>query len=193
MIYVVFGVPGVGKSAVIDKVIEKTGIKRVNWGDLTEEFLVKTGKVKSRDEMRKLSLKEQAPVQKEVAEKITKMAEELEKDGKDLLIETHAAIKIPQGYWPGLNFDVFQHIKPDIFIVIETSAKNIFSRRQNDPTRERKDDITLEAVEEHLRITREMAATYAVLTAGTAFFVENKEGDVDYAVGKICEMMGKSK
>lgn len=191
MIYVIFGVPGVGKSAVIHKVVENTDIEWVNWGDMTADILVKTDKVGSRDDMRKLSLEDQRPAQEEVAERIVKMSGDLKKEGKDLLIETHAAIKTPQGYWPGLNFDVFQKIRPDIFITLEASAENIFSRRKNDKTRDRTDDLTLESVKEHIRISREMAAVYAVLTAGTAFFVENKEGDVDYAVGKIVGLMGR--
>ncbi|KKQ34829.1 MAG: Adenylate kinase [candidate division WS6 bacterium GW2011_GWA2_37_6] len=193
MIYVVFGVPGVGKTAVVDKVIEQTGIKHVIWGDLTEEYMVKNKMIEDRDEMRKLDIRQQRPIQIEVAEEIVKMSKgsEGQNTDTDILIETHAAIKTPQGYWPGMNFDVFTKIKPDIFIVIEAAAKNILSRRQKDETRERKDDLNLQAVEDHLQITRDMASTFAVLTGGTVFYVENKEGDVGYAVGKIVEMMGK--
>jgi adenylate kinase len=185
MIYIVMGIPGVGKSAVIDKVVEKTGIKRIVWGDLTEKQLVKRGLAKSRDEMRKLSIAKQAEVQEQVARQIAVMVDEY----SDLLIETHVVIKTPEGYWPGLNFDILQKFDANAFIVVEASAKNIMSRRNSDPSRDRKDDLTLEEIEEHIRITREMASTFAVLSGGTVVFVENRQGDLDYAVGKIAKLI----
>jgi len=187
MIYVIFGVPGVGKTLVINGVIEKTGIELVNWGDLTEEIAKAQGLVEERDDIRKMSFKKQLPIQEKVAQRIIEIARHQE----NLLIETHAAVKTPQGFWAGLNYDSIRKIMPDTFIALETSAENIMSRRKNDKTRERKDDHTLEEVQTHIRITREMASTFAVLSAGTVFFVENKEGDVDYAVGRIVEMMEK--
>jgi adenylate kinase len=187
MKYIIIGIPGVGKSAVIEKVIEKTGIKRVNWGDMMADYLVEKKIVKDRDEMRKLSIREQSKYQKIVAGDVTKLTMENE----DLFIETHAVIKTPRGYWPGLSYEIIKQIDPDVFIVIEADAKDIMSRRMNDKTRVRKDDLTLEDIEEHIRITREMVTTYTILSSGTACFVENKEGDVDYAVGKILALMGR--
>ncbi|MBN1331933.1 adenylate kinase [Candidatus Dojkabacteria bacterium] len=189
MKYVIFGVPGVGKTAVIEKVIASTGIIRINWGDLTEEIMREQGLIKNRDEMRKLNLRSQRPVQEQVVKKIL----DIGKESGDLLIETHAAMKTPQGYWPGLNFDSLRQLDPDTFVAIETSAENIFSRREKDTTRDRKDDLSIEDLEEHIRVTRILASTFAVLTGGTAYFVENKEGDIDYAAGRIIELIERGR
>lgn len=189
MRYVIFGIPGVGKTAVIDKIVEKTGIERINWGDLTEEIMREQGLVERRDQMRQLPINKQAPVQKVVADRVAQIAGEKE----DILIETHAALKTPYGFWPGFNFDTLRKIMPDMFIAMEAPAEKILERREKDKTRTRKDDKDTEEVKESLEITRTMARSYAIMTGGTVIFVENKEGDLDYAVDHITEFIEKGR
>ena len=189
MKYVVFGVPGVGKTSVIKKVIERTTIKHIHWGDLSFEIAKEKGMAGDRDELRTLSIEEQNEVKIAVEEKIA----EITANEKDSLIETHAAVKTPQGYMPGFSINTINKIKPDVFIVVEAEPEFVFQRRLLDDSRWRKDDTTLAAVEESLRVTRNMAMTNAVLAVGTVVFIENKEGDLDYAVDRIVELIEKGK
>ncbi|MBD3279914.1 adenylate kinase [Candidatus Dojkabacteria bacterium] len=185
MKYVVFGVPGVGKTSVIKGVTEKTAINHIHWGDLSFEIAQEKGFVQDRDEVRRLNLEKQYEVKVAVGERIAEMTN----DGKDALIETHAAVKTPQGYMPGFSINTINRVKPDTFIVIEADPEFVFQRRLMDSTRWRKDDTSLSDVEESIRVTRNMAMTNAVLAVGTVVFIENKEGDLDYAVNRIVELI----
>jgi len=90
---------------------------------------------------------------------------------------------------PGLDLRTIKALDPDVFVVIESSPELVFQRRLLDESRVRKDDLTIDDVKESLRVTRQMAMTYSVLASGTVVFVDNKEGDVDYAVNKIVELI----
>lgn len=190
MKYVVFGVPGVGKTSVIKSVVEKTGVKRVHWGDLSREIATEQGLIKDIDELRKLELNAQLKVKELVVNKIIAEAYSAE---NDIMIETHAAIKTPQGFLPGLEMKTIQQLDPDVFVVIEAKPELVFQRRLLDEARTRKDDLTIDEVEESLRVTRQMAMTYAVLASGTVLFVENKEGDLEHAVDKVTELIQKGR
>ncbi len=185
MKYIVFGIPGVGKTSVISSVVEKTAIKHIHWGDLSKEVATKKGLIHDVDELRRLDLNTQIEVKKEVVQEIINSAN----SGSDVLIETHAAIKTPQGFMPGLDLRTIKALDPDVFVVIESSPELVFQRRLLDESRVRKDDLTIDDVKESLRVTRQMAMTYSVLASGTVVFVDNKEGDVDYAVNKIVELI----
>ena len=185
MKYIVFGLPGVGKTSVINKVIEKTNIHHIHWGDLTMELALKRGFIKNRDEIRNLNIEEQ----KEIRRGVTKQIYEISLEHPNVLIETHAAVKTPQGYWPGLSLLTLQRFKPDVFIVLSAEPEFIFERRLKDTSRWRRDEVTIQSIKKALDITRQMAINYAVLVSGTFIEVENKQGDIDYAVNIISELI----
>lgn len=184
MKYVIMGLPGVGKTSVVKEVLNKTNLKHLHWGNLSEKVAKEMGVIKNIDELRNSDPQKQIDVRNEVVKEILEVA----RNG-DILIETHAALKGPHGYFPGLTQEIIKEINPDVFIVVEAGAEFIMKRRKGDKTRERKDDITLWDVEESIFVTRSMVSTYAVLAEGTVFFVENKEGDLDYAVNRIVELV----
>lgn len=190
MKYIVFGVPGVGKTSVMKGVVEKTGINRVHWGDLSKDIAVANNLINDIDELRKLDLESQLKVKEMV---VNRILEESSSASGDMVIETHAAIKTPQGFLPGLEMRTIQRLDPDVFIVVEAKPELVFQRRLLDETRTRKDDLTIDEVEESLRVTRQMAMTYSVLASGTVLFVENKEGDLDYAIGRVTELIEKGR
>ncbi len=185
MKYVIFGVPGVGKTSVVNGVLERTGIEHIHWGDLTMDVALEKGLIKDRDEIRKLNIEQQKDIRKEVSQKIF----EISQNHDDVLVETHAAVKTPQGYWPGLSLPTLERFAPDVFIVLNAKPEIVFERRLKDTSRWRKDEVTIENVKEAMSITRQMVINYAVLTSGTFIEVENKQGDLEHAVGIISELV----
>ncbi len=186
MKYVVLGIPGVGKTSVVKGVIDKTGVNHIHWGNLSKKIAMEQGLIENIDELRKLDVDLQRKIKMEVSKEIEKL---VKKSSKDILIETHAAIQTTQGYMPGFTLDEIQRVRPDVFLVIEASPEMIFQRRLKDGSRWRKDDLTILDVKDSLAVTRQMAMTFAVLATATVYFVENKEGDLDYAVHKIVELI----
>jgi len=185
MRYIIFGNPGVGKTSVVNGVLKKTGVTHIHWGDLSFEVAKEKELITDKDELRHLDLHTQQEVRKEVTKKILATSEQNE----NILIETHAAVKTPQGYWPGLSRQTLENLEIDVFIVLSAKPEHIFERRLKDTTRERKDELTIEAVEDALNITNQMAITYAVLSGGTFIEIENKEGDLDYSVNMISKLI----
>jgi len=110
------GIPGVGKTTLLAKVVEiiKSHDKSVNvlsFGTMMFEIAKENG-LKERDELRKLPLKEQQNLQKIVAEKIAAQTDEL------VIIDTHAFIHSPEGYYPGLPEHVLKIIKPTNLVLL---------------------------------------------------------------------------
>lgn len=189
MIAVAFGIPGVGKSSITKPVVEKLGIERIHWGHIAFEIAKEKNIVDNIDMLRRQNLNIQKEIQ---SESVDRIVEQISKNpDRNYLIETHAALKTPQGYLGGLNQDSIEKIKPEVIIVYEAEPGHVYHRRMVDPTRDRSDDTTIDEVKLNLDITRHYAANFAVLAAGTLFIITNKEGDLDYAVGRTTEALGK--
>jgi adenylate kinase len=181
------GIPGVGKTTLLAKVVEiiKSHDKSVNvlsFGTLMFEIAKKNG-LKERDELRKLPLKEQQNLQKIVAEKIAAQNDEL------VIIDTHAFINSPEGYYPGLPEHVLKIIKPTNFVSVSAKPEEIYNRRMKDDTRNR-DNITLINIKKELEYQTGMISACAVITGSPVRHILNDEGKVDEAVDKIITSIG---
>jgi adenylate kinase len=187
MIAVVFGIQGVGKSAVLGRLQEKTSVERIYWGGVTTELAIKEGLIKNVDEIRKLNVPTQKRLQVAAADIVLKQIDA--NKGKNIIVETHAALKTPQGFMPGFTQEILNKIKPDVFIVLEAHPENIYQRRVNDPTRVRDHDKSVVEIDVNLRATRWFASVYSVLSDGTLYILENKQDDLDFAVDKIIELL----
>lgn len=182
MLCVVLGIPGVGKTTVLNAAAEKTEMKRLNFGNYMFDVASAKGLVEDRDDMRKLPREDQIMLQEAAAEKINADS----RDGMCIL-DTHASIKTPKGYMPGLPEHVLRKLGPDAFVLVECDAQDIYNRRNRDASRVRDDD-TMEAIEEHQMINRCFAATYAELTNSTLLIVKNEEGKVEASGEKIAKV-----
>ncbi|MEM4069670.1 MAG: AAA family ATPase, partial [Thermoplasmata archaeon] len=80
---VVTGVPGVGKSTIMDGVAKNIDYKIVNFGDIMLEKAREIG-VKNRDEIRKLTVDKQRELQRLAGEYIGKM--------DNVIVDTHMSI-----------------------------------------------------------------------------------------------------
>ena len=185
---VILGIPGVGKSSVVDGVITSINIKidKIRWGDLVFEIAEQEGLVHDRDDIRKLSKSVQNKLQVKVVNKINELS-----SNANVIIETHSAIKTPSGFLPGLTLDFLKQLNPSLFVVIEAKAENIFKRRKLDSSRKRDDDKDIEEIQLHLDLTRQFASSFSVITGANLLIVENKEGEIDYAVKELTDVIDK--
>lgn len=178
---IITGVPGVGKSTVIDAAQKAKGYKVVVFG--TEMFHVAEAKglVKTRDEMRRLDTAIQREIQETAAHSIAAMG--------DVIVDTHCTIKTPKGYLPGIPAWVAQALRPKQFILVEAAPEEIVRRRTNDASRTRDADTVVE-VDLHQRVNRMAAMTVATLTGATVAIVTNADGKVDQTRDQVIRILG---
>ncbi len=184
---VIVGIPGVGKTTVVDKVkdtLRSKGVRTeyVVFGSVMMKEAEKIG-VKDRDDMRKLSVTEQRKLQVAASSEIGKMNSDV------LLVDTHLFIKTEEGYWPGLPHNVAAELAPTHIILIEASPAEILGRRAKDTTR-RRDTVNEKDILEELTIAKNMTSTLAVLTGAAIMYVQNTEGKADDAASKVVSAIG---
>ena len=181
------GIPGVGKTTLLTKIVEilknhKKNVHMVSYGTLMFE-VAKENDLTNRDELRRLPVSEQQRLQKAAAEKIASHTEEI------IIIDTHAFINSPEGYYPGLPEHVLKIIQPTNFVSVSAKPEEIYNRRMKDTTRNR-DKITLANIKKELDIQSGMISACAVITGAPVRHVLNGEGKVDEAAGKIINAIG---
>ncbi|MFQ6135324.1 MAG: adenylate kinase [Nitrososphaerales archaeon] len=184
---VIVGIPGVGKTTVVDKVqdtLRSKGVRTeyVVFGSVMMKEAEKIG-VKDRDDMRKLPVAQQRKLQVAASLEIAKMSSDV------LLVDTHLFIKTKDGYWPGLPHDVATALSPTHIILIEATPAEILSRRAKDTTR-RRDTVSEKDILEELTIAKNMLSTLAVLTGAAIMYVQNTEGKADEAASKVVSAIG---
>jgi adenylate kinase len=181
------GIPGVGKSTLLTTMVEilknhKKNVIVINYGSLMFDVAKKNG-LKERDDLRKLSVTEQQRLQKIAAETIATHKEEI------VIIDTHAFINSPEGYYPGLPEHVLKIIKPSNFVSVSAKPEEIYNRRMKDDTRNR-DKITLANIKKELDYQTGMISACAVITGSPVRHVFNSEGKIDEAADKIIKAIG---
>ncbi len=167
---IITGVPGVGKSTVIEAARAHAGYPVVVYGTVMFEVAKSRGLVKDRDEMRRLDPAVQREVQVAAAEKIATMG--------DVIVDTHCAIKTPKGFLPGIPAWVAEKLRLKQVILVEASPEEILKRRANDPSRARDPDTAAD-VADHQEINRRFAASVSTLTGATVKVILNRDGRVE--------------
>jgi adenylate kinase len=176
-VVIVTGVPGVGKSTVMNAA-QDYGYKIVNFGSTMFEEAQKEG-VENRDDMRKLPIEKQQSLQKQAGERIAQMG--------DVVVDTHASILTPSGYMPGLPEWTISALKPNIIVLVEATAQEIAGRRSKDPSRMRDaDDIDM-----HQKVNRDYAETAASIVGATVSIVENHDNQIEIAVEQFRKVLSK--
>ncbi|HRN85770.1 MAG TPA: adenylate kinase [Candidatus Dojkabacteria bacterium] len=189
MVAVVFGIPGVGKSTIVNRVKDDLSLVYIHPGNIMYEIASEKGIVENVDQMRKLKLSVQQQLQEEmagvVAEKINSQKE------NSFIIDTHAIVKTPQGFFPGLRNAFFEVVQPDIYLVVESKPEMILQRRTADKDRVRQDDHSLDEILLHIDLTRDFASAYSIYSQANFAVIENKEGDIDYAVNEMSGIISR--
>jgi adenylate kinase len=184
---VVVGIPGVGKTTVVDKTAAGLkGAKIVTFGTVMAEEALRLRWIKNRDEMRKMPIEKQKKLQKIAALKISRRKDPI------LFIDTHLFIRTPEGFWPGLPFEVVRTMKPTHLILVEAKSEEIRARRMADPTRAR-DSVTMEELGSELALGRSFLAVSSTLTGAPMLVVTNAEGKADETAQRLIEVLGAAK
>ena len=184
---VIVGIPGVGKTTVVTKVFEILNSKNksvsvISFGNLMFEEALQYG-IKDRDDLRKLSISQQQDLQKKAAERIAKLNDNV------IIIDTHAFITTPAGFYPGLPDYVIKIIKPSNFISISARPEVIFNRRKQDETRHR-DVVSIDLIKKELAVQDAMLSSCSVLSGSPLKTILNDEGKVEEAAMNVIKAIG---
>jgi len=184
---VIVGIPGVGKTTVVTKVFEILNTKNksvsvVSFGNFMFEEALNYG-IKDRDDLRKLSISQQQDLQKKAAERIAKLNDNV------VIIDTHAFITTPAGFYPGLPDYVIKIIQPSNFISISARPEVIFNRRKQDETRQR-DVVSIDLIKKELAVQDAMLSSCSVLSGSPLKTILNDEGKVDEAAMNVIKAIG---
>ncbi len=183
-VVVVAGIPGSGSTTVLDKALKGLDYMNVNYGDVMLKIAQSKGVVDNRDQMRTLSPEIQKEIQKAAAKNIRERSRET-----NIIVDTHCTIKTPTGFLPGLPKWVLDELKPDMFILIEADAEEIFMRRISDKSRSR-DMEMLKDIDLHQQMNRAAAMAYATLTGATIKIIENHDNRLEDAVDELKDVLG---
>lgn len=181
------GIPGVGKTTVVSRVVELLKEKSIRvsvsiFGTVMFDEAKKKG-VQNRDDLRKLSVKQQKELQSMAAKTIASIDDDV------IIVDTHAFISTKEGFYPGLPHNVLEILNPDSFIMITARPEEIYNRRMTDTTRTR-DIVSIDAIKKELDVTSAMLSTCSILCGSPIKMVLNTEGKVDEAAQGILNAMG---
>ena len=184
---IVVGIPGVGKTSVVNKVVEilkekNKSVSVVNFGSLMFEEAKKQG-VQDRDDLRKLPMEKQKQFQTLAGKAISALQEDV------IIIDTHLFISTPFGYYPGLPYHVLKVIEPSNLVSVSATPEEILNRRTSDETRKR-DIISPLVIEKELSVQDAMLSTCAVSSGAPMKNVLNSEGKVEEAAESVIRAIG---
>jgi adenylate kinase len=188
-VVIVTGIPGVGKTTVINTAVEQVKEKSgedvliLNIGSEMFEVATNEGHVKGRDELRKLPTSIQREVQRKAGEAIA----EKSKAGKTI-VDTHTLIQTNNGFLIGLPEWVVTAINPKTLILVEADSENIANRRTGDETRTR-DAQAVKDIQIHQDMCRAAAVSVGTITGATVRIIRNREGLVEEAASELAETL----
>ncbi len=184
---VIVGIPGVGKTTIVTKVVEilnsrNQSVSVVSFGNLMFEEALIYG-IKDRDDLRKLSISKQQDLQRKAAERIAKL------NDSAVIIDTHAFINTSSGFYPGMPDYVIKVIKPSNFISISARPEIIFNRRKQDETRHR-DVVSIDSIKKELAVQDAMLSSCSVLSGSPLKTILNDEGKVEETAMNVIKAIG---
>ena len=179
---IVVGIPGVGKTTVVERAAGVLGARVVTFGTVMFEEAQMLKWASNRDEMRRMPLEKQKRLQKLAAIKISGARDHL------LFVDTHLFIRTAEGLWPGLPFEVVREMKPTHLVLVEATPEEIRGRRALDATRAR-DDISIEALASELALGRSFLAASSMVTGAPMLIFANSAGKADETAGELAEAL----
>ena len=187
---IVAGIPGVGKTTVLQELEavareKNVPLKIINFGNVMNELFKKRGKAIHRDHMRREEISLQARVQQQAARVISKTP-----GNSALVVDTHMFVKTTEGIWPGTPRKVLEALDPEIIILIEAEPEEVARRRAADSTRYR-DTGSVEEAKSDLQWSRYMASANAVLAGVPIQIVHNRDGQQRQTATDILDIIQK--
>ncbi|MEA2071827.1 MAG: adenylate kinase [Asgard group archaeon] len=175
-IVIVGGVPGVGKTTVINETLRLAKnnnfpLEHIVYGTVMMDIAKSDYDVENRDQLRKLPPLTQKAIQRQAAKKIASQS-----IGKTVIVDTHFAVKTKTGaFLVGIPRWVVDELPPQLLVLIETKPRNILKRRGKDVNRHRDKD-SIDLLHDHQDINRAMAAGISQQTGSLLTVVENYPG-----------------
>jgi len=172
---VVTGIPGVGKTTVLNELQDlakqnKFNLIVLNFGTIMNEIMRELGKDLHRDDMRQQSIETQRKVQELAASEITNRTGQ-----GTVVIDTHMFVRTAVGIWAGLPQNVLEKLSPQLLVLIEADPEQIAGRRQSDSDRKREQSLA-EEIAFDLEWSRATAAASAVATGAPVKVIRNEAG-----------------
>jgi len=191
MIIMVVGVPGVGKTSVINEAKKylKYEFKVVNTGDIMFELAKEKYNINNRDEIRKkLTFEQQKEIQREAIKRIKEMEKE-----NDIILDTHLVIESYEGYIPGMLRDYAEILRPDGIAVIISDPDKIFVRRLRDIQIRGRDIENLKRIEIQQNLTIYFTTIFMFEYGTIVEVINNEEGLLEESAKKFAEFLNKLK
>jgi len=191
MIVIVVGVPGVGKTSVINEAKKylKYEFKVVNTGDIMFELAKEKYNINNRDEIRKkLTFEQQKEIQREAIKRIKKMEKE-----SDIILDTHLVIESYEGYIPAVLREYAEILKPDGIAVIISDPDKIFVRRLKDIQIRGRDIENLKRIEIQQNLTIYFTTIFMFEYSTVVEVINNEEGLLEESAKKFAEFLNKLK
>jgi len=187
----VTGIPGVGKTTVLNELQDLAKQNRVNltvlnFGTIMNEIMRELGKQINRDEMREQDIETQRKVQDLAANEISNRAGQ-----GTIVVDTHMFVKTNAGMWAGLPQSVLQRLGPRLLVLIEADSEQISGRRRSDMDRKR-DAAVAENIELDLEWSRAVAAASSVTTGAPVKIIRNDAGKQKQAAQELFEAIRKT-
>ena len=183
---VVTGIPGVGKTTVLNELQDlakqnKHNLTVLNFGTIMNEIMRELGKEMHRDEMRQQAIETQRKAQELAASEIVNWAAQ-----GTIVIDTHMFIRTGAGLWAGLPRNVLEKLGPQLFVLIEADPETIAARRRTESDRKR-DHALAEDIAFDLQWSRATAAASAVITGSPVKVIRNDTGKQKQAAQELFE------
>jgi adenylate kinase len=192
MIIIVTGLPGAGKTTTLEAIKNRNDIIILNFGsEMMEIISNKYTHVKNRDDIRKnLTPAQIEEIQAEVSKRIQRIADQ--NLDKIIIVDTHASIKTPFGYLPGIHNKMLENMKVSGFVYITTRYEEIIARRANDKSRNRDFEDKVE-ISLHNEMNLAVLSECSIQTGAPVFILVNKEGFLEQTIKKFNEYLDKWK
>jgi adenylate kinase len=186
----VTGIPGVGKTTVLNELQDLAKQNRVNlgvlnFGTIMNEIMRELGKQMNRDEMREQDIDTQRKVQELAANEISNRAGQ-----GTVVVDTHMFVKTGAGMWAGVPQYVLQRLSPRLLVLVEAEPEQIAGRRRTDTDRKREASL-LEEIKFDLEWSRATAAASAVATGAPVKVIRNDAGRQKQAAQELFDVIRK--
>jgi adenylate kinase len=187
---IIVGIPGVGKSTIINNATETlrkkgTSVKTVAFGSVMFEEAKKLG-IHDRDELRKQTISVQQKLQNMAADHISNLNDSI------VFVDTHLFIKTQSGYYPGLPMNLILKMDPQRLILVTANSDEILNRRKKDTTRTR-DLISDDEINRDIQVSISMISSLSILTGAPFEIIYNHDDMIDSATSQLVELLVKPK
>lgn len=188
---IVMGLPGVGKTTVLKNLMQlNKKVSILNYGDLVFSFAKQKFKVSNRDRINLLPEEKHKELQRLAIKEIELINNKESRIGKILILDTHAALKKPTGFMPGLSYELLSKIPIEVFIFIDAPTKEILARRERDVDRKRPTFVA-DDINSLREASLSMLNVYSAAIGKPYYVLINKEGKVDETVKELNRIISK--